>query len=55
MDVGGILPGEVALCKTEVMNSIQQVGLSHTVSSADTGNAFIEPELLLEIIFKLEQ
>ena len=46
---------KITFCKTEIMNSIQQISFPHTITSANTYNTFSEKELLLVIIFKLKK
>ena len=50
-----ILPSEVALGETEIVNGIQQVGFSDTVAPRDADDPFGKTELLLEIILELKQ
>ena len=55
MNIHLILSREIAFGKTQVVNGVQQVGFAYSIASADTNNALSKVELLLEIIFKLEQ
>ena len=55
MNIHLILSREIAFGKTQVVNGVQQVGFAYSIASADTNNALSKVELLLEIIFKLEE
>jgi hypothetical protein len=54
-DTGLIAPAEIALRKTEVIEGIQQVSLSHTVIAADAYDPFPETERSLLVILELDQ
>ena len=55
MNVQLVLPRKITFGKTEVMDSIQQIGLAHTIAAANTNNAFSKIELLVKIIFELKE
>src|SRR5687768_15744964 len=48
-----ILPGKIATCKTEVMNGIKKVGLTHAIAPANAVEALAECNFPAEVIFKL--
>jgi hypothetical protein len=51
----GILPGEIAFCETEVMNGIEQVGLSDPIPPANAHDPFAETEFPGKIVFELNE
>ena len=54
-DIGRIRAAEVAFRKTEIMNGIEQVGLSGAIAAANANNPFGKPVLLKSIILELEK
>ena len=55
MDVQMILAGKIAFGETEVVDGIQEVGLSDAVAPADTHNPFREAERGLPVVLELHQ
>ncbi len=49
-----ILPGKIAFGKTEIMNSIQQIGLAHAVLTTDPHDPFRKGKRRGTVIFELE-
>src|SRR5688572_12681077 len=45
---------KVAFGKTQIMNSVQQIGFAYTVAAADANNIFCKMKFLLEVILKLK-
>ena len=50
----GFAVGEVAFCKAEVIDGIQEVGLSGAVAPGDAYDTFVEPEIAPGVILKLD-
>jgi len=48
-------PGKITLGKTEVMNGIQQVGLSHPVFTINSHDTLGKIKAPVEIVFKLNK
>lgn len=53
MNVHGILACEIAFCKTEIMDRVEQVGLAHPVAAANTDDPLRKLKVVLKVIFKL--
>ena len=45
---------KIAFSKTEVVDSIKQIGLAHTIAATNANNIFSKIEFLLVIIFELK-
>ena len=45
---------KIAFSKTEVVDSIKQIGFAHTISAANANNIFSKIEFLLIVVFELE-
>ena len=54
VDIQLVLPGKITFGETEIMDRIQQVGLAYAISSANANDPLREGEVLVEIIFELE-
>ena len=54
VDIIAVSPAKITAGEAEVMDGVQEVGLSHAVFTADTIDPAIELKSLLRIIFKLE-
>ena len=52
---GQAISRKITFCKTQVMNSIKQIGFTYTILSTDADNIFSELKLLLVIIFELKK
>ncbi len=48
-----ILPCEITFSKAQVMNGIQEIGLTNAIPATDAGDAFRKFNLPVEIIFEL--
>jgi len=53
--MSGIKPAKITPCKTEIMNGIQEVSLTGSITPANTGHPFREAELAVLIVFELKQ
>jgi len=53
--IGPVAAGKITLCKTEIMNGVEQVGLAAAVEPANAGNTPRERKRGLGVIFELEQ
>jgi CO dehydrogenase/acetyl-CoA synthase alpha subunit len=50
-----VLAGKIAFGKTEVMDGIQQVGLTHTVTTANAYKGSGKAKLLVKVVLELEE
>jgi len=50
-----VLPGEIALGKAQVVDGVEQIGLSNAIAAADANNPFVESEGGLFVVFELDQ
>ena len=51
---GQAISCKIAFGKTEIVNSIQQIGFAYAIQAAYTNNVFGKPKLLMIIIFELK-
>jgi hypothetical protein len=55
MNIQLILTGKITFGEAEVMDGIQQIGFTNSITAADTNNAFGELKLLVKIVLELKQ
>ena len=48
-------PAEITLGETGIINSIEQVGLSHAISPANAHNPFMEGKAGIPVVLELKQ